>query len=61
MEVLPLERPLLELSNRIAEMRAQARQSQLTGKNEKDLQGEIRTLEEQFEILAKQIFSNLTP
>lgn len=61
MEVLPLERPLLELSNRIAELRAQARQSHLTGKNEKDLQGEIRTLEEQFEILAKQIFSNLTP
>ncbi|MEN9530650.1 MAG: hypothetical protein RI932_2523, partial [Pseudomonadota bacterium] len=40
MEVLPLERPLLELSNRIAELRAHARQSQLAGKNEKELQSE---------------------
>lgn len=61
MEVLPLERPLLELSNRIVELRAQARQSQLTGKNEKELNSEVKSLEDQFEILAKQIFSNLTP
>ncbi|MEN9808919.1 MAG: hypothetical protein RLZZ488_486 [Pseudomonadota bacterium] len=61
MEVLPLERPLLELSNRINELRAQARQSQLSGKNEKELGAEIKVLDEQFETLAKQIFSNLTP
>ncbi|MEN9824341.1 MAG: hypothetical protein RI953_86 [Pseudomonadota bacterium] len=61
MEVLPLERPLLELSNRIAELRAQARQAQLVGKNERELTSEIKILEEQFETLAKQIFSNLTP
>jgi acetyl-CoA carboxylase carboxyl transferase subunit alpha len=61
MEVLPLERPLLELSNRIAELRAQARQAQLVGKNERELNSEIKILEEQFETLAKQIFSNLTP
>jgi acetyl-CoA carboxylase carboxyl transferase subunit alpha len=61
MEILPLERPLLELSNRIAELRAQARQTQLNGKNEKELRSEISAFEEQFEILAKQIFANLTP
>jgi acetyl-CoA carboxylase carboxyl transferase subunit alpha len=61
MEVLPLERPLLDLSNRIGELRAQARQSHITGKNEKELAEEIKALEEQFETLAKQIFSNLTP
>ncbi|MEY2986515.1 MAG: hypothetical protein RJB13_36 [Pseudomonadota bacterium] len=61
MEILPLERPLLELSNRIAELRTQARQTVVGGKQEGELQTEIHTLEEQFEVLAKQIFSNLTP
>jgi acetyl-CoA carboxylase carboxyl transferase subunit alpha len=61
MEVLPLERPLLDLSNRIGELRAQARHSHLAGKNEKELAEEIKALEDQFETLAKQIFSNLTP
>jgi len=61
MEILPLERPLLELSNRIAELRAQARQTVVGGKQESELQTEIHALEEQFEVLAKQIFSNLTP
>lgn len=61
MEVLPLERPLLDLSNRIGELRAQARHSQIAGKNEKELGEEIKAFEEQFETLAKQIFSNLTP
>lgn len=63
MEILPLERPLLELNQRISELRISARQAELTDpkKSEKGLNDEIKILETQFETLAKQIFSNLTP
>lgn len=63
MEVLPLEKPLLELSNRIAELRVCARQSLALGQRRGDgeLSEEIRVLEDQFETLAGQIFSNLSP
>ena len=83
MEVLPLEKPLLELSNRIAELRVSARQASVSdaprthkgaragaaivGAEREDRRGndglseEIRNLEKQFETLAKEIFSNLTP
>ena len=63
MEVLPLEKPLLELSNRIAELRVSARQSLATenrGRNERELTDEIKILEGQFETLADQIFSGLS-
>lgn len=63
MEILPLERPLLELNNRISELRISARQAEINNpkKSEKGLQEEIRNLEQQFEVLAKKIFSNLSP
>lgn len=63
MEVLPLEKPLLELSNRIAELRICARQaSTFEGKKSESrgLGEEIRLLEGQFETLAGQIFSKLS-
>jgi acetyl-CoA carboxylase carboxyl transferase subunit alpha len=83
MEVLPLEKPLLELSNRIAELRVSARQASVSegpkshkglaraggvadapkraSQGENDLADEIRLLEQQFETLALEIFSKLTP
>jgi acetyl-CoA carboxylase carboxyl transferase subunit alpha len=70
MEVLPLEKPLLELSNRIAELRVSARQASVndglrslkSGARENgELAEEIRILEQQFESLALEIFSKLTP
>lgn len=63
MDILPLERPLLELNNRISELRISARQAELGNpkKADKGLSDEIKILEGQFETLAKQIFSNLTP
>ncbi len=63
MEVLPLEKPLLELSNRIAELRVCARQSSVMEgrKNSTELSEEIKVLEDKFETLAQQIFSELTP
>jgi len=63
MDVLPLEKPLLELSNRIAELRVSARQASLSeGKGrDKELGEEIRILERQFEALAQEIFTQLSP
>jgi acetyl-CoA carboxylase carboxyl transferase subunit alpha len=63
MEVLPLEKPLLELSNRIAELRQCARQTSVTdgARSDKELGEEIRILEKQFEGLAQEIFSKLSP
>ena len=52
MEILPLEKPLLELSNRIAELKASARHASIKGKNsaQAELQSEIALLEDQFKI-----------
>jgi acetyl-CoA carboxylase carboxyl transferase subunit alpha len=71
MEVLPLEKPLLELSNRIDELRVIARQSDKPGypksagaktnTHEGDLSREIKDLEQKFAELATEIFSQLTP
>jgi acetyl-CoA carboxylase carboxyl transferase subunit alpha len=63
MEVLPLEKPLLELSNRISELRVSARQAALAEnrRDDRELSDEIRILEAQFESLAKETFSNLSP
>src|SRR5690606_11671672 len=62
MEVLPLEKPLLELNNRIEELRISARQNVgAKKKSDRDLDDEIATLEKQFGILANEIFSSLTP
>lgn len=63
MEVLPLERPLLELSNRIAELKTTARNAVVGGQKRHDaeISQELKILEGQFEILATQIFSNLSP
>jgi acetyl-CoA carboxylase carboxyl transferase subunit alpha len=58
MDVLPLERPLFELSNRIAELRVTAAQS---AEGSPDLGEEIILLEQQFESLALQIYGSLTP
>ena len=63
MEVLPLEKPLLELRNRIEELRSSA--ALVTGDKD-DIEGtefenEINMLEGQFETLAKEIFSGLSP
>ncbi|APJ02416.1 acetyl-CoA carboxylase carboxyltransferase subunit alpha [Silvanigrella aquatica] len=64
MDILQLEKPLLELYNRISDLRLAAQQSAiLPNKNEdtKGLNEEILILENKFELLAKEIFSNLTP
>jgi acetyl-CoA carboxylase carboxyl transferase subunit alpha len=64
MDILQLEKPLLELYNRISELRIAAQQSSISpGKTEdtKGLNEEISILENKFELLAKEIFSNLTP
>ena len=59
MEVLPLEKPLLELSNRIAELRLCGRQTEAQKPNE--FAQEIESLELKFATLAKEIFSQLSP
>jgi acetyl-CoA carboxylase carboxyl transferase subunit alpha len=71
MDVLPLERPLFELSNRIAELRVTVAQSGSEGSGPsgvggthiggRNLHEEIAFLEQQFEVLAQQIYSGLTP
>lgn len=64
MDILQLEKPLLELYNRITELKITAQQSTISpNKTEdtKELNEEITILEKKFEILAKEIFSNLTP
>jgi acetyl-CoA carboxylase carboxyl transferase subunit alpha len=71
MEVLPLERPLLELNNKIAELRVSSLQVKRLGSSgagsaaengsDNGLDAEITRLEKQFESLARQIFGSLTP
>jgi acetyl-CoA carboxylase carboxyl transferase subunit alpha len=59
MEVLPLERPLLELNKRIFDLKALEKQQKSS--SQKEMFGkELQTLEKQFEILAKEIFSKLS-
>lgn len=64
MDILQLEKPLQELYNRISDLRIAALQSSiLLTKTEdtKELNAEISILENKFELLAKEIYSNLTP
>ncbi|MBX9837051.1 MAG: acetyl-CoA carboxylase carboxyltransferase subunit alpha [Silvanigrellaceae bacterium] len=64
MDILQLEKPLLELYNRISELRIAAQQSSISLSKTEDTKGlneEISILENKFELLAKEIFSNLTP
>ncbi len=64
MDILQLEKPLQELYNRISDLRIAAQQSSiLLTKTEdtKELNAEISILENKFELLAKEIYSNLTP
>lgn len=64
MDILQLEKPLLELYNRIAELRIAAQQSSISPSRIEDTKGlneEISILDNKFELLAKEIFSNLTP
>ncbi|WGL61400.1 acetyl-CoA carboxylase carboxyltransferase subunit alpha [Pigmentibacter sp. JX0631] len=64
MDILQLEKPLQELYNRISELRIAAQQSSiLLNKidDTKELNEEICILENKFELLAKEIYSNLTP
>lgn len=71
MEVLPLERPLLELNNKIAELRVSSLQTKraavssagASSDSDQDsgLDAEITRLEKQFGALARQIFGSLTP
>lgn len=62
MEVLPLERPLLELYKRIEELRRASRFPHGRAKlSAEDVETELKTLENHFETLAKKIFSNLSP
>ncbi|RDB35630.1 acetyl-CoA carboxylase carboxyltransferase subunit alpha [Spirobacillus cienkowskii] len=64
MDILQLEKPLLELYNRISELRLVVQQTSIFPfkiEYTKELNEEISILENKFEILAKEIFSNLTP
>jgi acetyl-CoA carboxylase carboxyl transferase subunit alpha len=64
MDILQLEKPLLELYNRISELRIAAQQPLISPNKAEDTKGlneEISILENKFELLAKEIFSNLTP
>lgn len=69
MEILPLERPLYELNNKIAELRVTsmqqagegiAVQATVGGLSGESLQTEIERLERQFEALALEIYGSLT-
>jgi acetyl-CoA carboxylase carboxyl transferase subunit alpha len=55
MEVIPFEKPLVDLENRIDELRRIA-SSQL-----KNVDGEIEDLENKAKVIRQQIFANLTP
>jgi acetyl-CoA carboxylase carboxyl transferase subunit alpha len=59
MEVLPLERPLLELNKKIFELRNLEKQQKLASGKE-SFGAELNMLESQFEALAKEIFSKLS-
>lgn len=64
MDILQLEKPLHELSTRISELRLAAQQASLAPGKKADIKGlneEISILENKFELLAKEIYSNLTP
>lgn len=62
MDVLPLEKPLLELNKKIEELRILARQESIAKKkSDKGLDKEIQSLESQFEVLANHVFANLSP
>lgn len=64
MDILQLEKPLQELYNRISELRIAAQQSSISLtkiEDTKELNEEISILQNKFELLAKEIYSNLTP
>lgn len=64
MDILQMEKPLHELSNRISELRAISQQSSPSnakGQKKNSLSAEIVELEKKFELLAKEIFANLSP
>ncbi|WP_186646323.1 acetyl-CoA carboxylase carboxyltransferase subunit alpha [Fluviispira vulneris] len=62
MDILQLEKPLHELSKRISELRLAAEQSAHIPDRQQDTRGlneEISILENKFELLAKEIYTNL--
>ena len=63
MEILPLEKPLYELSSRIEELRESHWKPVAGGKKKIDpgIEREIQNLEEKFQHLAEQIYANLSP
>jgi acetyl-CoA carboxylase carboxyl transferase subunit alpha len=64
MDILQLEKPLVELSNKINELKQEAQQCVLHTERKQELSKinqEIKKLEQKFSTLAKELFANLSP